>query len=55
MRARAQIEAFCIANLVHSVMDSNDEFVIIDIHFASTNGGLQCALELMHELLARPV
>lgn len=49
-----QVEAFCIANLIHSVMDSNDEFLVLDIHFVSSNGGMTRAFELLHEVLTRP-
>lgn len=48
------MEAFCIANLIQSVMDSNDEFLVLDVHFAATNGGLQCAFELLHQVLQAP-
>jgi hypothetical protein len=49
-----QVEAFCIANLIQSVMDSNDEFLVLDVHFAATNGGLQYAFELLHQVLQSP-
>lgn len=49
-----QVEAYCIANLIQSVMDSNDEFLVLDVHFAATNGGLQCAFELLHQVLQAP-
>lgn len=52
--SREQVEVFCIANLVESVMDSNDEFFVMDVHFAATNGGLRCAFELMHSVLQSP-
>eukprot|EP00878_Enallax_costatus_P022594 GHUV01023985.1.p1 GENE.GHUV01023985.1~~GHUV01023985.1.p1 ORF type:complete len:442 (+),score=150.60 GHUV01023985.1:955-2280(+) len=52
--SREQVEAFCIANLVQSVMDSNDEFFVMDVHFAATNGGLRCAFELLHQVLQHP-
>lgn len=52
--SREQVEVFCIANLVQSVMDSNDEFLVLDVHFAATNGGLRCAFELLHEILQNP-
>eukprot|EP00879_Flechtneria_rotunda_P011618 GHRR01012135.1.p1 GENE.GHRR01012135.1~~GHRR01012135.1.p1 ORF type:complete len:964 (+),score=341.69 GHRR01012135.1:177-3068(+) len=52
--SREQVEAYCIANLIHSVMDSNDEFLVLDVHFAATNGGLQCAFELVHQILQAP-
>jgi len=48
------VEAFCIANLIHSIMDSNDEFLVLDIHFVSSNGGMSRAFELLHEVLTRP-
>jgi hypothetical protein len=50
----SQVEAFCIANLIQSVMDSNDEFLVLDVHFAATNGGLQYAFELLHQVLQSP-
>lgn len=49
-----QVEAYCIANLIHSVMDSNDEFLVLDIHFVSSNGGMARAFELLHEVLTQP-
>uniref|UniRef100_A0A383WE33 Peptidase M16 N-terminal domain-containing protein n=1 Tax=Tetradesmus obliquus TaxID=3088 RepID=A0A383WE33_TETOB len=52
--SREQVEAFCIANLIQSVMDSNDEFLVLDVHFAATNGGLACAFELLHQVLQCP-
>lgn len=35
-------------------MDSNDEFLVLDIHFVSSNGGMTRAFELLHEVLTRP-
>jgi hypothetical protein len=49
-----QVEAFCIANLIHSVMDSNDEFLVLDIHFVNNHGGMDRAFELLHEVLTKP-
>jgi hypothetical protein len=36
------------------VMDSNDEFLVLDIHFVSSNGGMTRAFELLHEVLVKP-
>jgi hypothetical protein len=49
-----QVEAFCIANLIHSVMDSNDEFLVLDIRFVNNHGGMDRAFELLHEVVTKP-
>jgi hypothetical protein len=49
-----QVEVYCIANLVNSIADCNDEFIMFDVHFASTNGGLKCAFELLHAVMVAP-
>ena len=45
------MEVFCISNLVNSVMEANEEFIVLDVHFAVTDGSMEAAFEMLHEFL----
>ena len=51
---RQQIELFCVSNLIHFVLETTEEFVVLDFHFASSEGGLRAVLEMIHLLLQEP-
>jgi len=51
---RQQIELFCVSNLIHFVLETTEEFVVLDFHFASTDGGVRAVLEMVHLLLRSP-
>jgi hypothetical protein len=48
------MEVFCISNLVNSVMEADEEFVVLDVHFAVTDGGMEAMFEMLHEFLTAP-
>jgi predicted Zn-dependent peptidase len=51
---RDQVELFCIARLITSQLECDEEFVFMDAHFAVGDGGLKAVLEMVHLLLAEP-
>jgi len=51
---REQMELFCISKLINCMIDSDEEFVIMDFHFAVQDGGMEGAFELLHQFLASP-
>jgi len=51
---RQQVELFCVSNLIHFVLETTEEFVVLDFHFASTGGGIRAVMEMIHLLLQSP-
>jgi predicted Zn-dependent peptidase len=51
---RQQVELFCVSNLIHFVLETTEEFVVLDFHFASTGGGIRSVMEMIHLLLQSP-
>ncbi|KAI8464353.1 MAG: LuxS/MPP-like metallohydrolase [Monoraphidium minutum] len=51
---RQQMEVFCISNLVNSVMEADEEFIVLDVHFAVTDGSMEAMFEMLHEFLTAP-
>lgn len=48
------MEVFCISNLVNSVMEADEEFIVLDVHFAVTGGSMEAMFEMLHEFLTAP-
>lgn len=48
------MEVFCISNLVNSVMEADEEFIVLDVHFAVTDGSMEAMFEMLHEFLTAP-
>jgi hypothetical protein len=48
------MEVFCISNLVNSVMEADEEFIVLDVHFAVTDGAMEAMFEMLHEFLTAP-
>jgi len=51
---RQQVELFCVSNLIHFVLETTEEFVVLDFHFASSGGGIRAVMEMIHLLLQSP-
>lgn len=46
---RPQIELFCICHLINMVLDADEEFICMDVHFAVGETSIICA-HLSHPL-----
>jgi len=51
---RPQIELFCICHLINVVLDVDEEWIVMDVHFAVGQGGLTGVLEMAHLMLEAP-
>ncbi|CAG9466529.1 unnamed protein product [Pedinophyceae sp. YPF-701] len=51
---REQVELFCISKLINCMLETDEEFVVMDFHLAVQDGGLQSVFELMHQFLEAP-
>lgn len=45
---------FCIANLINCMLESDEEFLVMDFHYVVNDGGLAAAFQLVHEFLEKP-
>ncbi|EFN50469.1 hypothetical protein CHLNCDRAFT_142643, partial [Chlorella variabilis] len=51
---REQVELFCISKLINCVLETDEEFVCMDFHFAVSDGGVASVLQLLHLFLEQP-
>jgi len=51
---RGQVEMFCLGKLINCVLESDEEFISMDFHFAVNGGGLRGVLELVHLMMEEP-
>ena len=51
---REQVELFCVSRLINCVLESDEEFVVMDFHFPVSDGGLRGAFEVLHLFLEKP-
>ncbi|KAL4457809.1 hypothetical protein ABPG75_012674 [Micractinium tetrahymenae] len=52
--SREQVELFCISKLINCVLETDEEFVCMDFHFAVSDGGVASVLQLLHLFLEQP-
>lgn len=52
--SREQVELFCVSNLINCMMESDEEFLTMDLHFSMREEGLAKSLQLLHLVLTRP-
>jgi hypothetical protein len=50
---RSQVELFCISKLINCVLESDEEFVCMDLHFA-VGESATCLFGFSHRPAARP-
>jgi hypothetical protein len=48
------VELFCISKLINCVLETDEEFVCMDFHFAVSDGGVASVLQLLHLFLEQP-
>uniref|UniRef100_A0A6U0W9G0 Mitochondrial processing peptidase n=1 Tax=Polytomella parva TaxID=51329 RepID=A0A6U0W9G0_9CHLO len=53
--SREQVEMFCVSNLVNCALDSDEENIVLDVHFVVDNGGMKSAFQFLHLFLDQPV
>ena len=49
---REQVELFCLGHLVSLQLEADEEWLLLDMHCAVGEGGLEAALQVMHLMLS---
>ncbi|KAL6754220.1 peptidase M16 inactive domain-containing protein [Haematococcus lacustris] len=52
---REQVEVFCIANLINTALEADEENIVKDFHCSVSQGSLTATFELAHLFLTEPV